>query len=480
MYYNRPKRKFEYFLPFLILVAVGVILVLMVQLWFSMRGPGEGKVEGDVYLYSVSGRSKVLSWGEETWSNGYHGMKLLEGDSVRVLSAGRVGLSFFDDLLLRLGEGSEITLDTLDEKHNMKEISLRQGALWINTKRSEGLIINTANLRILPRGTVFEVEVSEAEIVRVISGRLDVEIVSRLEEETNVLEKIVVGVGQQIEISAEDIGKLAYLTDTDFLEALSLSFQETDWYKWNMSEDENPTDFTKKEEEEEPVEIEEPEEPEEVEEVEEVDITPPEVKITFPDDGYVLEEPQITIEGTTSSDTVKVKVTAYTADGEVDEYTLRGYKAGEIKWAYHADFKYKNLAIGRNRYIIEAFDAAANKSEKVSVIIEVPESLKEKLQLEAPEIVSFNGESINVTDQNEVLIKGGVSEHASQVFVDGVLLSSYVPGSSEFDFSVSEEAGNLECGKNYYDVYAENEFGGQSKVVRVEVVRLCLGGSSEA
>ncbi|MEK7127071.1 MAG: hypothetical protein AAB848_03095, partial [Patescibacteria group bacterium] len=51
----------------------------------------------------------------------------------------------------------------------------------------------------------------------------------------------------------------------------------------------------------------------------------------------------------------------------VNGYTLQKFKPGDITWTYFANADYGLMKVGENIYEVYAFDAAGNKSEKLTV-----------------------------------------------------------------------------------------------------------------
>src|SRR4030065_1915146 len=93
------KRPIDYILPFLIIICAGVIVVLGYQLWSCLNTDSNEK---DIFMYTAQGSSKILPWGSGEWERGYNGTRLLQGDSIKTLSGGRIVIELFNDNFIRL------------------------------------------------------------------------------------------------------------------------------------------------------------------------------------------------------------------------------------------------------------------------------------------------------------------------------------------------------------------------------------------
>jgi hypothetical protein len=394
--HRRQKRSLELLWPFLLIILIGVIFILLIQFvmtWFDQR---ETELKNKVYFYLDEGTAQVLPWGETEWTKAYDQL-VLEGDVVRMGSASRGTMKFFNDTAVRLDSDARLEIEsiTTGKDEDVVYLDLDSGNTWLNVIDKEEpirFVVNTDNLRVTSFGTIFEVGMTDRETVRVMSGEVMVEVLENSGGREIVLEQVKVGVGQQVQVTANDVAKIQSRQPVSLLEAIDDEWKETTWYTWNVAQDSNPTDFSGRELDEpiveepvveEPVveepEVDEPvvEEPEDEEEVV-FDSVAPIVRFTTPDSSpetLTVEEAQGTysLHGTTSENTAKVTVTSYDASGKASPYTLNGYEAGDTTWRYGAAHDFGNLREGRNLFTVVSENGSGVKSKEVEVIVEVPE-----------------------------------------------------------------------------------------------------------
>lgn len=509
---RRNRRQMEFLWPFLLIILIGIVLVLFIQLVFSWMDQRDTDLKHKVYLYLAQGSAEILPWGETEWAKA-HNQLVLEGDRIQMEEASRGVLEFYNDTTVRLNADADVLLDTVeaDEDSDNLHLTLKNGRLWSTiVQNMEGtltFVVETDHLRITSHGTIFEVEMTDREAVRVLEDSVLVEILDRSEGKEAVVDQVQVGVGQQVELTAGDIQKLMARQPVPLLEAIDDESKATDWFVWNRQEDESPTDFSS-EQDQEVDEIED--EVNSADSEETIESTPEEtvsgeeinLKLTSPKENpYTLPAGQtsLSLEGSVQGEASSIQVTHYDESGNALPYTLKSYTAGASEWRYNAAKDYGNLREGRNRFTIIAKDAEGNASDPLEVIVEVaegqfgetvmeaesPESAKSSdsettstastAALTLPQITSLNGDSLPsdskyTTSSETVTVVGAVSSGSAAVYVNGFKLTKYVAGQTSWSYFMNEAYGNYQEGSNTYQVYSEDAQGNKSEVLNFEVV----------
>lgn len=380
----RRKSTIDYILPFLILLGVGVIGILGYQLWSSFEKQGKA----DVYFYLAEGKAKILPYGQSTWDNAFSGTKLLLGDSLKTSSLGKLVMLFFNDTVIRLGNDSAITLTDVSKGSDQEKIvlNLDNGLIWVNGKKSPGVKeshydVRTTHMLVKAKGTVFEVENNETEVVRVFDGEISVDILVNTDGKERVADTVTVGVGQQIVLDEATIKAYEEHQTLSILQMISEDFKATEWYSWNMKEDENPTDFTlpgrttAQENDATPEETTDSHESQQTEETEESqenadDTTKPDAPTILKPvgAGRITDQGRVTISGSVEKGTSKVVVEQFIS-GHLDSYTLSKFKEGDTAWTYTVAESLGNLLDGQNVYKIYALNNKGLKSEPAEITI---------------------------------------------------------------------------------------------------------------
>lgn len=470
------KRPVDYILPFLIMICAGIIVVLGYQLFTSMNQTDDDK---DIYMYIAKGSTKILPWGAGEWERGYNGMKLLQGDSVKTQNGSRLVVELFDDHFVRIDEGTELNIHEIKRSGNAYEINLilREGAIWINNNEdSETPVkfnVRTDHTVVKTISTIYEVEQnSDSEVIRVIKGSIMADIMIGENGELNQVESIEIGVGQQAVITPEDIKEYEDRQSPSVISALDDDFRDSGFYKWNMSEDNNPTDFSIKTNALDDSFFDD----EESEDDEEAESDLPAPEITTPSTlDFETTEDSLTIRGTTSFETQKMMVDVVSGGSE-ETYELNLYVPGGTEWSFAVSADSDTLNPGINTYEFYAVDTDELKSKKAKLTVDfggddvdeeddeedededTDEEDEEDVDLDLPPLVaptvdSYNGSDSNEVDVDEVKVIGSV-EGAEKVIVSGYTLQAFEPGDTTWSYYAKESLGNLDPGENTFEVEA--------------------------
>jgi len=490
----RRKGPIDYVLPFLMLVGLGIIIVLGWQIWSNF----DKQNKSDAYFYVAQGKAKLLPYGTTNWDDAYSGTRLRLGDALKTSSLGRVVMEFFNGTVVRMAEDTAATLVDLVKEPDHEEIVLKldNGKLWVKAQKSPGVRearyeVRTAHMLVKAKGTVFEVESDSHETVRVLDGDIDVDILVKTNGQERVADTIQVGVGQELVLDEASLKAFESNMSPSVLMAISEDFKNSPWFRWNMSEDETPTNFasTQASTMENTVDntstgtqqIDDSfgsvagttqESTSSSQEADEMnndtfgsgapDITSPLTSTSTVTTGKAV------LEGTVPAGTTKVIVES-TVGGVTDSYTLSKFTAGQTTWSYNVSETIGNLKPGDNVYKVYAVNANGQKSDPAQVTITYN---KEKVEisdaLSAPTVDSFNGSTSSTVTTDTVKVVGSV-KGAEKVVVNGYTLGAFQAGSTTWTYSAKESLGNLKPGVNEYEVYAVDEEGNKSAVVKFTI-----------
>lgn len=467
------KRPIDYILPFLIMICTGVIVVLGYQLWNTIQGSEEEK---DIYVYVAQGNAKILPWGSGEWERVYNGTRLLQEDAIKTQNGGRVVIELFNDHYVRMDEKSEMTLSNIRKNGEGYEIDIQllEGKIWINNNDQSNtpvkFIVATDHTMVKTLSTIYEVEqMEDNEAIRVIKGDILADIMIEEGGEMRKVETLNIGVGQQAVIDDDNLESYADRSMPSVIDALSDDFRDSSFYKWNMAEDQHPTDFSISSGSYDPTIGDDPA-TEDID-IEEGDLAKPE--ITVPSTlTFATPESSLTIRGTTVVQTEKMMVDVE-SDGEVETYELNLYVPGGTEWSFAVSQEAGTLNSGMNTYEFYAMDEDDKRSRKTELIVNYQtdeigeddgdaiddddeEAEEEDLDLGplvAPEVESYNDGDSNVVEVGDVKVVGSVAG-AKEVNVSGYTLSAFEPGDTTWVYYAKESIGNLDPGENDFTVTA--------------------------
>lgn len=165
------------------------------------------------------------------------------------------------------------------------------------------------------------------------------------------------------------------------------------------------------------------------------------VSITAPNDGesFTTSETEFEITGDVPEGTAKVVV---------NDYTLQAFEEGDTSFKYRASSTLGNLVIGeKNTYTAKAYDADDSLLGSASITIDV-----ESDSSGAPVIIMPSTEDSYETTLNELVVGGTVGKWIQKIYLNGKMISDYIPGSEKWRKTVS-----LAPGSNTFTVYGEKD-----------------------
>jgi hypothetical protein len=383
-------------MPFLIIIAIGVVLVLLFNLWKALFS--EDDLKG-AYVHIADGSMQLKTWGTEDFFNLSSDALVLQGDEIKTSADSILIVEFFDGTLMRVAGGSHLLFQGVDGSGKVPhlEILFVDGKIWFNKLYKDSgdteIVVVTDNVRVVSNVTsIFSVDNEFDEAVRVTHGEVMVEVMSGDDEK--VVDEVKIGVSQQMIFTEQALAKFWEFQSPDLLEGINVEYMESDWYRWNISEDESPSVFSKTASADgQFVEV-APEIIEGVEGVEGVENGSGEGgdEVVALEDGgdegdAVTNEPVVSSSLKRPTITSVSGLTDTNADGffvvtsdmgvllgsvsgakdvVVNGYTLQQFKSGDETWKYSAN-AYGLMQPGENTYEVYAVDADGFKSEVLVV-----------------------------------------------------------------------------------------------------------------
>lgn len=399
MYRLRSRKKYvamDYLLPFLLILAVFIVLVLLFNLAKSLLG---SDTKQSAYMHIVEGDVQMRTWGTEDFLTLSSDALIMEGDEIVTSSGTKVIVEFFDGTILRASAGADLAFEKIsgDGEDASIEVVLLSGDLWIN-KAYESDAVSQVSVKAgsavvkAGKNTVFAVSKGQDLAVRGIQGEnISVDILGKAEEK--VVETEQLGIGQEIVLTKKALDKYWLYQSPSVVAAISDEFKKGEWCLWNGEEDKKPTQFEKaaglvkvppqqvgleETTDENAVatnEVTPDVEGGEATEGETIDTaefsepadtnTPVLVSVAGQpkpnaDGVFVVTSRVATITGTVPSTVTKVTV---------NDYVLQKFKVGDTTWSYFANADFGLMREGENTFNVYAYDADGVKSGELVVKI---------------------------------------------------------------------------------------------------------------
>lgn len=238
-------------MPFLIIICVGIIGVLLFNLWRAFFPSSQPKA---AYLHIVEGSAQMKAWGTESFFNLSTDSVVMQGDRIRSSADAKFIVEFYDGTLMRIGGNADIGFDVIDDKSDVPRMSLHlfAGDVWFDmmNRTSGPADVEVTMNNIIAKSnnaTVFELENQGDQIARVIAvsqnDGLSVDVLD--ESGSKVVESEKIGVGQEINFKSDVLKAYWAHQSPTVLAAIADDFKQSDWYLWNIKEDDTPTVFEK-------------------------------------------------------------------------------------------------------------------------------------------------------------------------------------------------------------------------------------------
>ncbi|MBD3360381.1 hypothetical protein GF366_01110 [Candidatus Peregrinibacteria bacterium] len=414
-------------MPFLIIICVGVIIVLVFNLWKAVFS---AEPSGDAFMHIESGSVQMRMWNTDDYFDLKSDTLVMEGDEILTSADSKVIIEFFDGTIMRIDGGTNVLFKEIDDDNDnpMIDLLFLEGKLWFNKLYKDTgdteIVVTMDNVAVKSTvGSIFEVENEFEEAVRVLKvGEVVVDIMS--EDNTKVIETENVGLGQEILFTDKVLEKYWQYQSPSVLSPLSDEFKDTDWYLWNDAEDKSPTEFSKAEimgTEEELIEV------------------APEVLV--PEEEDTLE----------SEGDAEIEVEAEGSVDESEEEDIGSREASNVE---------------------EEFVPEESVGEET--VEEESEQEADLGTLTKPTINSVAG--VTEVDENgyyvvssKVATLSGNISGAQEVVVSGYTLQKFNPGDSTWTYYANADYDLMEPGENVYEVHGVAPDGSVSDSLYVKV-----------
>ncbi|MDP2642305.1 MAG: hypothetical protein Q8P62_00490 [Candidatus Peregrinibacteria bacterium] len=411
-----PSRK-GYIMPFLVILCIGIIGVLVFNLWGFIFG---GRSVNGVYLHILQGSVQMKTWNTQDFFGVSSDALVLQGDEFKTSADSKIIAEFFDGTVMRIAGGSDIVLSVIDDDENSPAISLLivNGKVWVNKvygQTAGGTIVEIRGDSVIAKSdkqSIFDFENETDENLRVVAGdAVSVDILS--ETGDKVVDSEIVGVGQEVVFTDEIMSSYWGFRSPSVLSALSDAFKTGEFYLWNIGEDKNPTKF---------------------------------IKSTSGDGQFVRVEPEVIapLELTVDTD----------GDGVPD-----------------APVEVTDEPLNPDGTKVEGTpnpaDAAKTSADKTKEVV-VP-----KISGVAPTVVSVGGgkpddKGVYQVTANPAVIAGNPNG-AVAIVVNGLQLKKFRAGDKTWSYFANIDYGYMKEGDNVYEIYGLDKDGNKTPMTTIKV-----------
>lgn len=470
----------DYLLPFLIIVALGVIAALLLQLWGLWSDDGESSLglSGKAELNEISGEVEVFLPAASAWKITSESASLNPGESVRTGSEGQATLNFEDGSTITLAGSSELEISDLRNSITKKlvKLSLVRGSavVAVGTMNAD-FQITSEFMKLHEADGLFLLTIEDDEnTASVIEGGFVATILDPQNPKVPELENFVVETGETIEISERRVNLLRIDGKIDVVKTTPKEILNSGLYLAATNKaavSETPEETLN---------------PDEVTTDTERDVLPAPFVVTGGGNISAVTDP-VKVSGKVSPKIVKVAVTY----GDDEPFILSQFEANSGEWSYNAAQEYGNLEVGINNYSVVGYDEADNPTPVANFQIRFNPEGVEDADTESEEPATSNQEpaTSNQTDgvpavgestfpaptvsepadgatftEAPVHFEGTVPAGTAEVLVNEYKLASFTAGDTTWRYNADPKYQNLEEGENEYEIVAVNEAGDRSTV----------------
>lgn len=507
---NRVK---DYLLPFLIIVALGILVFLSFEVWKTWNEDIQiGTKSVTAHLTEVKGEVEVFLPATQSWKIVTKGAALAEGElvtgeSVRTAAESQATLKFSDGSVLTLAPATRLDLEELKSSLTKKtlKVALERGRVFVHLNSQPKPILTISNrfLRITePTGSFFLTAQTEEEIVKeaqvvVVQGELNATVLDYHDQKE--LKSFIVPAGKNLIVSERRVNLLRIGSRIDLVGEPEREVLESAFYKTMTTLTGGTATEIEKTEETKitgtpKTEVETPEPPKR-----EISPSTPNPNSTQKQ----LAAPGVTTAGglvTVRQEPVRIQGTADLAAAKIEvtrqggvPYVLQAFQPYSGQWRYNAARIYKNLEVGSNTYSVVAIGAAGERSEATTFEIKfqpqgaetestkTPEALPKKdppeeQKPEAPPKISTSGVPViggatftppvvlepadrATFTEAPISFRGTVPPETEEIMINEYKLTRFTPGTREWYYNADPQYQNLKKGENEYEIVAVSKDG---------------------
>jgi len=431
MYYSpyrtqrkQPSKK-GYLMPFLVILCVGIIGVLVFNLWSFIFG---GRSVNGAYLHILQGSVQMKTWNTQDFFGVSSDALVLQGDEFKTSADSKIIAEFFDGTVMRIAGNSDIVLSVIDDSAKSPAISLLlvNGKVWVN--KVYGATAGATKVEVRggsvvaksDKQSIFDFENETGDALRVVAGdAVNMDILNEVGDK--VVDNEIVGVGQEVLLTDEVMKSYWEFKSPSVLSMLSDTFKVGEFYLWNIGEDKNPTKF---------------------------------VKSTTGDGQFVRVEPEVIVPVELTVDTDGDGVPDAPAPTTTDVTNPDGEKV--------------------NSTVKDGTKATMG----VSVTTTVPGSLPKTDVVSkgvgaAPTVVSVAGlqpdsKGVYQVTANPAVIVGNPNG-AVAIVVNGLQLKKFRAGDKNWSYFANSDYGFMKEGENTYEIYGLDKDGNKTPTTTIKV-----------
>ena len=427
--YNSPYRtqrrapsKKGYLMPFLVILCIGIIGVLIFNLWSFIFG---GRSVNGAYLHILEGSVQMKTWNTQDFFGVSSDALVLQGDEFKTSADSKIIAEFFDGTVMRIAGNSDIVLSVIDDSEKNPAISLLlvNGKIWVNKVygatagptvvevRGDSVVVKS------DKQSIFDFENETGEALRVVAGdSVAIDILNEVGDK--VVDSEVVGVGQEV-VFTDDVMKSYWeFRSPSVLSMLSDAFKAGEFYLWNIGEDKNPTKF---------------------------------IKSTSGDGQFVRVEPEVIVPLELTVDTDGDGIFDAPAPTTTDVLNPDGTK-------------------------VDPTAAAKTDAEKAAAAKAAADKAKEtapKVVGAAPTVVSVgggqpDGKGVYQVTANPAVIVGNPNG-AIAIVVNGLTLKKFRASDKTWSYFANSDYGFMKEGENIYEIYGIDKDGNKTPITTIKV-----------
>lgn len=499
----------DYVLPALIVLAIGVVIILLFNLWGKLgeeTGLGSLTTPVTATLSVTTGEAEAYLPASSAWKIVSSTATLSEGEKVRTGDKSVAKLAIDGGTLITLAPDSELEFTTLHSALGSKklELAFTRGTILVDVRQTTATNLTLTNklTKITdPAGALLlstDALNSKLDVSVIVGDGATATILDPVEGSRKPeLKNVIVDAGKTLSITERKINLLRIGGEIELVKPTTAEVTAGDFYVTYAKPLETvtatpaatPADTSTTPTATTPVATPTttpvtpttttPATPATTPATPSGTLDAP--KVTSHTDGSTVTVDPFEIKGTVSKEAVKITVAANGSTA----YTLSKYVAGSGSFLYRAGTKFGNLKTGLNTYKITVEDKDGRSSSTsftlnfapvttssgtppttvapsptpTTPIVTIPASKDETASpapttstISAP-VVSSPADGTTIT-AGPVVLRGTVSSSTTAVEVNGYRLTKYVSGATSWYYTADTKYSNLKEGQNEYEITA--------------------------
>ncbi len=406
MYALAPERESRRPLRKIITALIGLVVLYYAGSWtLGVLGFGNSLQKETALLQMEGGGTVRVSIEGGEWQSASNGMKLYADDKINTSSAAHAAVQLFDGSIVRLNEGTDISLvdHGSSKDSSVVRLSLANGSVWLKTpKAGTGTVLR----EVITSAATFQIPSGTEAII----GTHDLAVFAADGNGIQVLVKgydsVTIGEGQEWELPKANVGDDLYEYRTALTSAkLQSSFltESRSLFGQGIAQAPGSNDLS----------------------------------VTKPAEGAIVSTNLVEVTGTVGSNVSKV-----TINNQEATITLARTFSSKVSLSE---------STGDITLVVRALDSKGGTLQEVQRIVKRGSNIT----LDMPTIDSpaKQGE-VYRTSSNEIILRGTAPKGAIGIMVNDYTLRLFDPAKGTWSYLATPEAQNLKPGTNVYNVYA--------------------------